>query len=244
MENFNFGWAASGLTMILYSLPIFSFINFFSKKSNFENIPSLKLFTNYAKSIIWYFYGCMLFDQPIQISSKVGGITSLLFIIMYILIEIKRYRLDSILNCIMIIIGTLSSFEWFSHITLEKNLVGGICLKINIISALSQLPDIYNGIKTKTYSLIRVNYSIIAFPTHLCWIFYGLILDEYYILTGNLISISGSVIQILLYWYYKKVYPNINEVNVEAATIDIIYDEPKRESKERPVEIINLKYIK
>ena len=241
MENFNFGWASLGLAVILNLIPIVSFINFLGKKTTFENLPSSKIFTNYANCLIWYFYGSMIFNNIIRISSMIGAIISLIFIIIYLFYEIKRYLLDSILNCIIVIIGTMASYEWFSHIILEIDIVGKVCLITNVVSFLAQVPDIYNGIKEKNYLLIRINYSIISFPTYFCWIIFALIIRDSYVLISNIIGIIFSIIHILLYICYKREYPAMDDEE----TVSIgVYDELKKESnspKERPVEIINIK---
>ena len=242
METFYFKWTASGLTIILNSLPIFAFIDYFKKENNFESIPSLKIFTNYVNCLIWYFYGSLIFNSSVKISYMISLIISLIFIIIYILNEIKRYLLDSILNCIILIIGTLASFEWFSHITLEKNLVGQKCIIMSAICIFVQMLEVYNGIKEKNYMLIRVNYSFIAFPTNLCWIMNSLIIDDYYILIANLMGIFTNIFVFLIYGYYKKQYPSINDGIEEPSTIDIC-EEPKKETKEKPVKIIDLKKI-
>ncbi len=248
MENFNFGWAAIALSVLLNILPIVSFVNYFGKKTSFEGIPALKIFSNYLYCLIWYFYGSLIFNKQIQCASILGGIFSLTLIIFYLFVELKIYLVDSILNCIIVIIGTMAVFEWFSYIILEREIVGRTCLIVSIISILTQLSDIYNGIKEKNYLLIKVNYSIISFPTYFCWIVFGLIISDRYVIISNLIGIIFSILQIGVYMRYKKEYPTINdEENVSTIGID---DEPKKEKdkekelsslKEKPVEIINIK---
>ena len=244
MENFNFGFPAIGLSVILNLLPINSFVNFFGKKSSYENIPASKIFTNYINCLIWYFYGSLIFNKEIKGASIFGGIFSLTLIIIYLFVEIQKYLIDSILNSIILIIGTMAIFEWFSYIILDKSIVGRSCLISSIISILIQIPNIYIGIKEKNYSLIKINYAIIAFPTHFCWIIFGLIISDCYVLIANLICIIYCIMQIILYICYKKEYPTIND-NESVATIGID-DEYKKEKeqsslKEIPVEIINLK---
>ena len=240
MENFNFGWAAFGLTIILNLLPIVSFINFFEKKTNFEIIPSFKIVTNYANCLIWYFYGSIIYINEIKISNMISGFISLIFIIIYFLIEIKKYFLATIINCLIVILGTFYVFKFFGDIALEKDVVGKVCLIATLISNLTQAPEIYNSIKTKNYLSIRINYNIISFPTYFCWIVFGFIIKDKYILIANFIGIICSFILILLYSYYKKDYP-IFKVRDTASTIQI-YDDSKKDiiwAKERPVEIIN-----
>lgn len=85
------GLIACGLTIILNILPIFSIINFMSKKSNFETIPASKIFTNYANCLMWYFYGRIIFCSPIRISNMIGSIFSLILIVIYLIFELNRY---------------------------------------------------------------------------------------------------------------------------------------------------------
>ena len=237
MENFNFGLAGSGLTILLNILPIVSFFNFFKKKINFDALPTSRIFTNYANCLIWFFYGTMKGSMAIRISNMVGAIISFLLIIMYLLFELKTNCLDTFLNFILIIIGTIASNKWFSHIAIQEILVGRICLCITFVSFLTQVPNIIIGIKDKNYLLIPVNYAIIGFPTHFCWIVFSLIIWDYYIFLANIVGIIYSIIQILLYSFYKKEYPIINEEEVIASTIGIDVDT----KKERPVEIISRK---
>ena len=239
MENFNFGWAASGLTIILYILPIVSFLNYFGKKTKFDNIPAARLFTNYANCLIWYFYGSIIFKSEIIYTFMIGGIISLFLIIIYLYCELKKYLLDSILNSILIIIGTLCSYEWFGNIIIEQNIVGKICLLVCISIIIIKMPNLYNGINEKNYLLIPVNYSIISFPAHFCWIVYALIIGDFYHLISNIIGITESIIEIILYIYYKKEYPIINDD--EAASAIKIDEDPKKYSnsvKARPVKIV------
>ena len=244
MENLNFGWVAIGLSVILNLLPIASFINFLEKKTPFEDIPGSKIYTNYISNLIWYFYGSLIFNKVIKGACILGGIFSLTLIIIYLFFEFKKYLIDSILNFIILIVGTMALFEWFSNIILEKNIVGKVCLATNILSIITQMPDIYNGIKEKNYLLIKVNYAIISFPTHLCWIIFGLIISDCYVLISNLICIICSIIQIILYISYKKDNLTINDdENVSTIGIDEEFKKEREESslKEKPVEIINLK---
>jgi hypothetical protein len=233
MENFNFGLAGAGLTIILNALPFFSFLNFFKKTITFEAICASRIFMNYANCLIWYFYGSMKVNTAIRISNLIGAIISVLLIIMYLIFEFKNYLLDTILNILIIFIGTIASNEWFSHIVFDEKLVGGICLFITIISFLVQIPNIFNGIKEKNYLLIPVNYSIIGFPMYFCWVVFSLIVWDYYILVANSIGVVYSITLVLIYSYYRKEYPIINE-ETEASTIGIDIET----KKEKHIEII------
>lgn len=238
MENFNFGWAAMGLTIIFYSLPVVSFINYFSKKSKFDSIPASKIFTNYANSLIWYFYGRLIMSSEIRISNMIGGFISLVLIIIYLIYEFQTYLFDSFLNCTIVIIGTLSSFEWFNHLIFDSIIGGKICLIISFISVLAQLPEIYISIKLKNHLLIHINYTIIYFPTCICWIIFSLIINDIYVLFASLFGFIISIIQIIVYIYYKKEKSAIDyDFAGPNIGIDDEYRNETNSSKARPVEI-------
>ena len=203
-NNFNFGWAALGLSIIFNLLPIFSFFNYFGKKQIFDNIPTLKIYSNYAKCLIWYFYGSLINNNIIRFSNMIGVIISLILIIIHTLSKIKKHFLNNILNFIIVIFWYLCIYEWFGHIILVKEIVGRVCLIVSIFSFFTQIPYIYNGIRGKNKLLLRINYSIISFPTHLCWIIFGLIIMNSNVVIANIIGIIFSITQIILYICLKK----------------------------------------
>ena len=237
--SINFGWVACELSIILYILPIISFINYCRKKIKFEKIPVSRLFANYINCLIWYFYGSIKFKSEIKFANMIGAIISILLIIIYLYYELKTNILDSLLNLIIIIISTLCAFEWLGNLIIDENNVGKICLLISIISFIIIMSYVYNGVNEKKYSLIPINYPIISFPIFLCWIKYCLMFGEYYYLTTNIIGIIVSVVEIILYIYYKKEYPMINDEESETA-IKIDEESKKGDNsiKAKPVKII------
>ena len=242
MENFNFGWAALGLTLTLNILPIIPIIIYCIKKTNFDNIPSSKIFSNYLNCIIWYFYGSMIFNKQIKMCFKISSIISFGLVIVYLIIESKIYYLDCVLNCIILILGTMSSYEWFGYIIIDKDKTGIVCLITIIISILTQAPDVYTSIKEKNNISIHINYSIISFPTYFCWTIFGFIIRDKFVYIANIIGITSDIIIIILYQYYKKEYQAISDE--EPIPNRSNEKESKKEtisSQEQSVEIINLK---
>lgn len=242
MENFNFGLAASGLTLISNLLPIVSFINFYIKKTNFDNIPSTKIFVNYLKCLIWYFYGSLIFNKEIKKSFQISGIISFILIIIYLIIELKIDYFDFFLNCIILLIGTLSTYEWFGYIIIDNYKIGMVCIITTIISIITLTPDVYTSIKEKNNLSIRINYSIISFPAYFCWFIFGFIIKDKFVVIANLIGIVSDLIIIILYIYYKKEYQTISDE--EPIPNNINEEESKKDKisvKEQTVEIINLK---
>ena len=187
MERSNFVFVPSSLTIILNLLPIISFSNFFFQKVNFETIPISRIVSNYIISISFFFYSSIIFNIEMRFSYLTGGIISLILMLIYFYLELSRYLLDAILNFILLIIGTLVSYQWLSKIIIEEKIVGMICVLTNISSIIVQFPYIYNGIVKKNYMLIPITYDSVSFPGYFSWVIYGIIIEDYYILVANLI---------------------------------------------------------
>ena len=241
MERSNFVFVPSSLTIILNLLPIISFSNFFFQKVNFETIPISRIVSNYIISISFFFYSSIIFNIEMRFAYLTGGIISLILMLIYFYLELSRYLLDAILNFILLIIGTLVSYQWLSKIIIEEKIVGMICVLTNISSIIVQLSYIYNGIVKKNYMLIPITYDSVSFPGYCSWVIYGIIIGDYYILVANLIPCFDCTVNILLYFYYRKYFIN-NEENENSIEID---EETKKEFsslkeiKERPVKIEN-----
>ena len=239
--HLNFGWAACGLAIVLYILPIVSFFNFCNKKIKFENIPGSRLFANYANCLIWYFYGSIIFKSEIIYTNMIGAIISFILIIIYLYYQLKTNILDSLLNLILTIICTLCSYEWLGYLILDENTIKKVCLLISITSFIVIIISYtYYGINEKNYLLFPINYAIISFPTYFCWILYCLMIGDFYFLISNIIGIMVSVVEIMMYVYYKKEYPVINDDESESA-IKIDEDSKKEGNyaKARPVKIVS-----
>ena len=239
MERSNFVFVPSSLTIILNLLPIISFSNFFFQKTNFEAIPISRIVSNYITSISFFFYSSIIFNIEMRFAYLIGGIISLILMLIYFYLELSRYLLDSILNFILLIIGTLVSYQWLSKIIIEEKIVGMICILTNITSIVVQIPLIYTGIIKKNYLLIPITYDSVSFPAYFSWVIYGIIIEDFYILIANMICCSICIIQLLLYFYYRKDFLN----SVESENSIEIDEESKKEFnnlkeiKERPVKI-------
>jgi hypothetical protein len=121
----------------------------------------------------------------------------------------------------------------------EEIAVGRIYLITHLTSMIIQAQYIYDGISKKNYLLIPIIYDSISFPYYFSWIVYGLLLNDFYILITNIICCIIGLIQILLYFYFRREYLN----NLNAETTMEITEETKKgynsveEMKERPVKI-------
>jgi hypothetical protein len=135
--------------------------------------------------------------------------------------------------------GTSCCYQWLSKIIIEEKIVGRIYLITNLTSIIIQLQYIYNGISKKNYLLIPITYDSISFPYFFSWIIYGFLIKDFYITTANGVCIFVNLVQILLYFHFRKQF--LSSIN-EETSIEI-GEETKKEfnsvegMKERPVKI-------
>ena len=241
MEISNFIFIPSSLTVIINILPIISFINFFFSKENFETIPIARIVANYMNSLAFFFYSSIIFNIEVRFANLVSAIISLILLLVYFYLELSRYFLDSILNFIILVMGTSCCYQWLSKIIIEEKIVGRIYLITNLTSIIIQMQYIYNGISKKNYLLIPITYDSISFPHFFSWIIYGFLIKDFYITTANGICIFVNFVQILLYFHFRKQY--LSTIN-EETSIEIGEETKKEkefnsveEMKERPVKI-------
>ena len=98
---------------------------------------------------------------------------------------------------------------------------------------------IFNAIAKKNYSLIPITYDSISFTSYFSWIIYGVFVKDFYLKITNLVCCGITLMQILMYFYYRNEY--LRTINVETV-IDIGNENKKDFSsienmKERPVKI-------
>jgi hypothetical protein len=239
MEISNFIFIPSSLTIIINILPIISFLNFFFSKENFETIPIARIVANYMNSLAFFFYSSIIFNIEVRFANLVSSIISLVLMLVYFYLELSRYFLDSVLNFIILVMGTSCCYQWLSKIIIEEKIVGRIYLITNLTSIIIQLQYIYNGISKKNYLLIPITYDSISFPYFFSWILYGFLIKDFYITTANGVCIFVNLVQILLYFHFRKQF--LSSIN-EETSIEI-GEETKKEfnsvegMKERPVKI-------
>ena len=234
----NFIFIPTSLTIILNILPILSFINFFSNKTNFETIPISRMISNYINSLSFFFYSSIIFNIELRFANLISAIISFVLIIIYFYLELSRYCLDSVLNFIILIMGTSCCHQWLSKIIIEEIYVGRIYIVTYLTTLFIQMQHICKGINKKNYLLIPITYDSISIPAYFSWIVYGILLKDFYISTANIIYCVFYFIQIIIYFHYKREY--ISNINYETS-IDI--DDTKKgfssmeNMKERPVKI-------
>ena len=249
----SFGWAAVGLTVISFLTPAFPFLNVIKGKLNFEDAPIISVTSCYVNYFCWYVYGDMIFSDQLKYGYLIGSCIFGLLIVIYLIFEIRKYLVDTVLNALILITGTWALYRALTIIIDDDRVVGKICIGTAIIVYVQPMQILYKVIKEKNYAFISIYNCYLSFLYSVCWLVYGIFITDFYVVFPYAVGIILSLVQIVVYLNYKKKYPIIGERDF-SSTIGIETtpnEEAKKEStpikmdemteetegKEKPVKI-------
>lgn len=208
-ENF-FAKPAIILTIINYSIPDLPLLKIFKKQLRIEDISIIRLVSNYIISFFWYFYGDKISYSQIKFANEKGIYCSLVGICIYLYYETKIDLIDSILNALMIVFGTLYFYHYYDKILGSLYIYGQICLIAHLLTLLYPIYIILHVIRNKNYSFIKFSNSIVSFAASVLWFIYGIINKNFVIEICHGLQALLDLIQIILYKYYQRAYHQIN----------------------------------
>ena len=249
-----FGWVATSLTMCFFISPIIPFINVMRGKLNYEDTPIIIVSASYVNCFCWYIYGNMIKSDQVRLCNMVGAISSLILILIYLIFEIRKFVLDSILNALITITSSYALYNTLTFLIDDQSIIGKICNCTSIIVFLSPIQLIYRVIREKIYFLIPIYTAYVSFVTSSCWVIYGISFKNMYIVFPNTFGIVLAIVQIIVYFNYKNKFPNFGDkdnstIGIESTvTEDGKKDEPttikidednQSNEKVRPVKIVS-----
>lgn len=258
MDNNNiqeiFGWVATCLTMCFFISPVIPFINVFRGKLSYEDTPAIVVSVSYINCFCWYIYGKMIISEQIKMCNMIGAISSLILMCIYLIYEVRKYTLDAILNVLIIITGSYATYKALTILINDTGIIGKICNCTSIIVFLSPIQLIYRVVKEKNFILIPIYTAYVSLFASSCWIIYGFLFHNIYIVFPNSFGLLLAIIQIIVYFHYKKKFSGVGEreftstIGIESSTSEegkkdestnIKIDEDQSNEKEKPVKIIS-----
>ena len=249
-----FGWIATGLSICGFISPIFPYLNVIRGRLSFEETPAVLVTTSYVNYFCWYVYGDMIFSDQIKYCYIIGSCINLVLMVIYLVYEIRRYLVDTILNTLILVTGTWALYRALTIIIDDDRIVGKICVGTSCIVFLNQVQIIYKVLKDRNYNLIPIYNCWIALFSSICWVVYGIFITDFYLVFANTILIILSLVQVIIYINFSRKYPPPGKAEF-SSTIGIettSNDETKKEEtpikideendvkgKEKPVKIYN-----
>ena len=244
------GWVAAGFTLLSFSYPVFPYFQAIQGKLSFEDTPLVLVTTAYVNYYCWYAYGDMIFSYQMKYCYLIGTIIDLFLLVIYLAFEIRGSLVDSILNTLILIVGTWALYRALYIIVDDDSIVGKICIGTAFVLYFSYIQTIYKVITEKNYRLISIYNSLIIFISSILWVVYGILISDIYVSIPYSVAIIISMIEMIIYLNYRKKYPLVNDrdftstigtetdqekINKEDVTIK--GEDEKLKGKEKPVEI-------
>ena len=215
-----FGWVATGLSAVVFCGPAAEFFNVFKGRLSYEDTSTFLIGTTYCNCLAWYVYGNLIASKQVKFCNLGGCCISLLFTVIYLAYEIKKYLTDTILNALIVFTGSWAAYRALTIILANPPNVGKVCIGTAGIALICQLNLVYRVIREKNYKLVSVTVAVFTILSGLCWDIYGFMEKNYYIVCANSLYVLVAIIQIVVSRIYKKKYPTIEQIR-EISTIGI-----------------------
>ena len=247
------GWLAMAVTTCSFLFPVFPYLNVLRGRMNYEDTPSFFVISSYINYFCMYVYGDLVFSDQVKYCYLVGSIINCVLMVIYLVYEIRRYLVDTILNALILITGTWALYRCLTIIIDDDRIVGKICILTFCVVFITPVQILYRVLKERNYNLIPIYNCWVSLCFSSLWIVYAIFISDFYILFPNIINIILSLAQIAVYINLSRKYPAIGQrefsstIGIETTTNEEIKnvegqiktDEDMDDKKEKPVKIIN-----
>ena len=225
-----FGWLLILSSITTYIFPILPFIKACKNSIDYEETPHIDMTIKYHNCLIWYIYGLIINSRQIKICNFLGCVISLLCIITYLFFEIRKNFSRAVLTALIIYTGSRVFYIKLTDNLEEVDFLGKISFIISLTTLLNPIYLIIRVIIEKNYKIISKLESLISSFDGFCWIIYGSIENNKYVVYANILKTVIANLQLIFYIHYKiKIKENKIE-NIEIYTI-------REKEKEKIIEI-------
>ena len=226
------GWIGFGLTILYYLGPCPSFIQVLKGKKSYEETPIFFVASSYLNTFLWSIYGHLTFSDQVKYSHIFGACVSICLLAIYILCEIDKFLVDSILNSLILITGTWAIYRVLVLVYEESRLAGKFCIGTSCFMYIYPMLILFKVLREKNYKLININSAFIYLLSSIAWITYGFLAFDNYLIISHSIGITLSFFQIIIYIIFKMKYPLIGEKDFPPSIVGIEVNENIENKKE------------
>lgn len=199
-------WACIVFTVGMFSTGLTDLRKMRESKSA-DNIQFLPFLTTCLNNLGWLYYGILKKDQTIILVNIIGALLQILYIIMY-LHYTKQKRLVSSQTLTAVIVLTCG-WLYFTMFLIDRDIqlsqLGLTCSVVTVSMYLSPLTDLVEIVRSGNVQCLSFPLTVATFFTSTSWVFYGLQLNDYYIVVPNTPGIFTSLIRLYLFWKFASV---------------------------------------
>ena len=225
-----FGWLSACFSIILYFSPILKYLKLCKGKMRYNDAPNLKVFGNYITCINWFIYGYLLKNKYFFVCFLSGAFFSIICVFTFLLFLAKIKILKSLIFTGILLGYTLISYLLFVILIHNNDIIGYLCAGFSLIFVINPILLIKKVVKYRNCKLIPIKLCILRLISTTCWIIYGFMIINFYVIIPNFVGMVFSLIVMFIWNILKKRKP----VNEEVANCSI------NNSKNKPGNTITL----
>ena len=207
------GWIGTIVSIFFFASPAPRFYYLIKKMIRYDDINIIIILGSYISSVVWLIYGFSIKLKQIKICYSIGALLSLVWIWIYLTYMSKRKMTQAMILLMGLSVLTFAIYIILTVVITDKKLIGNICFIVCSISYISPAQLIIKVINSKNYKLIPIYSTIIAAIGYGSWTLYGLFNFIGNIIIPNLVGLSFSLVQIILYRVYKNKTQLTEEIN-------------------------------
>ena len=131
--NEGIAYVAAFFTVLYYIPKVAPFINVIQGMVNFENTPGFQITICYINCLFWFLYGDLLFSDQMRIGYMVACIICLISMGIYLVYEIRKYFVDSVLNFLILVSSSWGAYRYFTVEFDDDVFLGRICIASSVV---------------------------------------------------------------------------------------------------------------
>lgn len=207
------GWIGTIVSICFFISPIHQYYYLFKKKIKYNDINIIIILGNYISSIVWLIYGFSINLKQIKICYLAGFLISLIWLWIYLIYMAKKKMTQALFFTMLLSIISFAIYFILTVLIKDKKLLGDICFIVCSISYISPAQVIIKVINSKNYKLVPIYSAIISSIGYGSWTLFGLLNFNAHIIIPNLVGLTFSLAQIILYRVYKNKRALTEELN-------------------------------
>ena len=207
-----FGWIAVAISVFLYCSLIPKFCQLCKHRINYNDTPNLTVLGNYINCLNWLFYGYLIKNIHILACFLSGSIISIICVVIYLYFLAKVKLSKAFLYASILLLISFLLYVLLILIIGNVDVVGWICVTFSLLPFVNPILTIAKVVKYRNYKFIPINLVIARLMGAVCWIIYGFMIIDIYIVLPNFIGLVFSLILMFIWNIFKKRKPISDDV--------------------------------
>ncbi|KAM6558447.1 hypothetical protein CsatA_027686 [Cannabis sativa] len=204
-----FGILGNAVSFVVYLAPLPTFYRIWSKKSTegFQSIPySVALFS----AMLTLYYGFLKTNGFMIITiNSVGTAIETIYLIVYLIYASRPIRIYTFKLVILFNIGAYGLILVSTSLIIPNRshrvtVVGWICAVFSVCVFAAPLSIMRIVIKTKSVEYMPFALSFSLTLCAVMWFFYGLLVNDLFIASPNILGFIFGIAQMIIYLVYKN----------------------------------------